>query len=302
MATIEGVINTMVTPFTKDGDVDYATFEKQVLFLLANGAKTLAYPMHYGESLNLRENEYKECAKIVVETANGKVPTFINVSSAGTDITCDYAKHAAQIGADGIVVLTPYYWKPEPADVIDHVARAAKANGGMVILYKSPGATGTNVGPAFLRRMIEAVPKLVGVKDATFNMVDFTRACQVAREIPTLGIYTGVEYLLTSVPVGGSGSFSAAGEVAPRLTHGLYDACVSGDISLARKLQFDMHELLESIQQCYPGGIKHAMALMGRPVGDVRSPIRRLSPDEIKGIEKVLRSLKSFEREPKGWA
>jgi dihydrodipicolinate synthase/N-acetylneuraminate lyase len=101
MPTIEGVINTMVTPFTKDGDVDYATFEKQVLFLLANGAKTLAYPMHYGESLNLRENEYKECAKIVVETANGKVPTFINVSSAGTDITCDYAKHAAQIGADG---------------------------------------------------------------------------------------------------------------------------------------------------------------------------------------------------------
>ncbi len=142
MATIEGVINTMVTPFTKDGDVDYAIFEKQVLFLLANGAKTLAYPMHYGESLNLRENEYKECAKIVVETANG----------------------------------------------------------------------------------------------------------------------------------------------------------------LARKLQFDMHELLESIQQCYPGGIKHAMALMGRPVGDVRPPIRRLSPDEIKGIEKVLRSLKIFEREPKGWA
>jgi 4-hydroxy-tetrahydrodipicolinate synthase len=133
-------------------------------------------------------------------------------------------------------------------------------------------------------------------------MIDFTRACDVTREIPTLGIYTGVEYLLTSVPVGGSGSFSAAGEVAPRLTHGLYDACAAGDISLARRLQFDMHELLESIQQCYPGGIKHAMALMGRPVGDVRSPIRRLSPDEIKGIEKVLRSLKIFEREPKGWA
>ena len=76
MPTIEGVINTMVTPFTKDGDVDYATFEKQVLFSREREAKTLAYPMHYGEILNLRENEYKECAKIVVETAQRQGADF----------------------------------------------------------------------------------------------------------------------------------------------------------------------------------------------------------------------------------
>ena len=298
---LTGIIAAMVTPFKGDG-VDYDTFAKQAEFLIANGASALAYPMHYGESLSLRDSERNQCARVMAEVAAGRVPTFVNVSSAGTDLTVDAAEAAAKAGSDGIVLLPPYYWKPGAEQIIDHYVSAAKAHGGKLIVYNNAGATGVSVTLDILHTLVDRIPGFIGLKDASFDMKTFTEFCMVARDVPRLAIYTGIEYLLTSVPVGGKGCFAAAGEVAPRLCRALYEACAAGKIAEAQQLQYKMHLLLGRLMQVYPSTIKHAMALMGRPVGETRRPIRHLTDAEKQATKQTLTELGLFESEPQGWA
>ena len=298
---LSGIISAIVTPFKGDG-VDYDTFAKQTEFLIENGMDALAYPMHYGESLNLRVQERDECARIMVDVAAGRVPTFVNVSSAGTDLAMDAARHAAKIGSTGIVLLPPYYWEPGPAEIIEHFEKVSGAHGGQVIAYNNFHATGVHITLDILRTLIDRIPGFIGVKDASFDMRTFTGYCQVAQAVPRLGVYPGIEYLLNSVPIGGSGCFAAAAEVAPRLTRALYDACAGGKFAEARELQFRMHTLLGRLMQSYPSTIKHAMGLMDRPVGDTRSPIRNINAAEKKATEELLTSLGLFDSEPQGWA
>jgi 4-hydroxy-tetrahydrodipicolinate synthase len=300
-AKLTGIVAAMVTPFKGDG-VDYDAFAKQTNFLIENGANALAYPMHYGESLSLREAERNDCAKIMAEVSAGRVPTFVNVSSAGTDLSVDSAKAAAKAGADGIVILPPYYWEPGPDQIVEHIAAAASAHGGKVIVYNNFGATGVTITIDILRTLIDKVPGLTGVKDASFDMKLFTGYAQVAKDVPRLSLFTGIEYLLTSVPVGGNGCFAAAGEVAPRLCRALYEACAAGRIAEARDLQYKMHTLLGRLMQAYPSTIKYAMELMGRPVGETRRPIRHLTDAEKKATKEALTSLGIFDDEPRGWS
>ncbi len=297
---LTGIIAAMVTPFKGDG-VDYGTFAKQANFLIENGASALAYPMHYGESLSLRDGERNECARVMVETAAGRVPTFINVSSAGSDLSVDAAKAAAKAGSSGIVLLPPYYWKPDPEQIIEHFVAAATAHGGELIVYNNVGATGVSITIDILRTLVDRIPGFIGVKDASFDMQTFTGYCQVAQDVPRLAVYTGIEYLLTSMPVGGSGCFAAACEVAPRLTRALYEACAAGNLAEARELQYKMHTLLGRLMQVYPSTIKYAMELMDRPVGETRRPIRHLSDAEKQATKQVLAALGLFDSEPRGW-
>jgi 4-hydroxy-tetrahydrodipicolinate synthase len=298
---LTGIIAAMVTPFKGDG-VDYDTLGKQAEFLIANGASALAYPMHYGESLSLRDSERNQCARVMAEVAAGRVPTFVNVSSAGTDLAVEAAEAAAKAGSDGIVLLPPYYWKPGPEQIIEHYVSAAKAHGGKLIVYNNVDATGVSVTTDILHTLVERIPGFIGLKDASFDMKTFTEFCMVARDVPRLAIYTGIEYLLTSVPVGGRGCFAATGEVAPRLCRALYDACAAGKIAEAQQLQYKMHVLLGRLMQVYPSTIKYAMELMGRPVGETRRPIRHLTDAEKQGTKQTLSALGLFESEPQGWS
>ena len=238
----------------------------------------------------------------MAEVAAGRVPTFVNVSSAGTDLTVDAAEAAAKAGSDGIVLLPPYYWKPGAEQIIDHYVSAAKAHGGKLIVYNNAGATGVSVTLDILHTLVDRIPGFIGLKDASFDMKTFTEFCMVACDVPRLAIYTGIEYLLTSVPVGGKGCFAAAGEVAPRLCRALYEACAAGKIAEAQQLQYKMHLLLGRLMQVYPSTIKHAMALMGRPVGETRRPIRHLTDAEKQATKQTLTELGLFESEPQGWA
>ena len=110
---LAGIVGAPTTPF-KDRGVDYDTFAKQVDFLIDNGVDALAHPMHIGESLNLRDEERRELARVLVQATADRVPTFVNVSYAGTDLSVDLATHSAKVGSTGIVLLAPYYWRPAP--------------------------------------------------------------------------------------------------------------------------------------------------------------------------------------------
>ena len=178
---ITGIIAAIATPFKGDG-IDYDTFAKQASFLIENGASALAYPMHYGELLSLRDSERNECARVMAEVAKGRVPTFVNVSSAGTDLAIDAAAAAAKAGTDGIVLLAPYHWRPGPEQIVEHFVAVANAHGGKLIVYNNVEATGVAITNDILRMLIERIPGFVGLKDASFDMRAFTGFCHATRD------------------------------------------------------------------------------------------------------------------------
>ena len=218
-----GIVGAPVTPFKADNSVDYDTFAKQVNFLIENEVRLIAHPMHIGESVNLTEAERRELARALVSAAAGRVPTFVHVSAAGTDL----AKHSVKAGATGIVLMAPYHWRSGPRAIVEHFVSVTNACGGKLIVYNNPNATNVELGIDTLEHLMDRLPGFVAIKDATFHMETFTDICElIARKSKSIAAYTGIEYLLTSVPVGGNGCFSACSEVAPKLTAELYQAWI----------------------------------------------------------------------------
>ncbi len=298
---VKGIFGAPTTAFDSEGNVDYDTFARQVDFLIEHGMPYLAHPMHIGESLNLREEERKELARTLVEAAAGRVPVFVHVSAPGTDNCVHLARHAQTVGAEGVVVLSPYHWEPGPEALLDHFLTVARSVEIAVIAYNNPRLKVT-IGHDVLARMVENLPNLYAMKDASFDMNYFTGACRIAagaRE--DFSVLTGIEWLLTSMPVGGAGSFSNCGEVAPRLVCALFDACASGAYERARPLQHKMGLLLELLQRNYPATVKYAMEVMGRPVGQTRKPIPPLDEEEKARARKTLEDLGVVDTEPRGW-
>ncbi|OGP54903.1 MAG: hypothetical protein A2162_01265 [Deltaproteobacteria bacterium RBG_13_52_11b] len=297
-----GIVGSPVTPLKADNSVDFETFEKEVNFLIGNGVRVIAHPMHMGESLNLTDAERKELVRVLVRAAGARVPTFVHVSFAGTDLAIDLARHSMKAGATGIVLMAPYHWCSQPRAILEHFLSVADACGGKLIAYNSPGATHVSLSPEILEQLIDRVPGFVGIKDATFDMEAFTDICAlIARRSKDIAVYTGIEYLLTSVPIGGSGCFSPCSEVAPRLVSDLYQACVRADFAKARDLQFKVRRLMKVMMHNYPATVKYAMELMGRPVGLTRKPILPPTAEEKAWVKAELSDLGVFEKEPHGW-
>jgi 4-hydroxy-tetrahydrodipicolinate synthase len=298
-----GIVGAPVTPFKADNTVDLDTFAKQVNFLVESGVRVLAHPMHIGESVNLTDGERRELARVLVSAAGGRVPAFVHVSYAGTDLAVDLARHSVKAGATGIVMMAPYHWRSGPKAILEHFLSVTGACGGKLIAYNNPKATNVELTPQILEEMLDRIPGFVAIKDATFHMETFTDICAlIAGKGKSVAAYTGIEHLLTSVPVGGSGCFSACSEVAPWLVQDLYQACVRADIAKARELQYKVRRLLKVVMHNYPATIKHAMELMGRPVGVTRKPILPPTPEEKAWVKAELTALGVFDSEPRGWS
>lgn len=297
-----GIVGAPVTPFKADNSVDYDTFAKQVNFLIENGVRLIAHPMHIGESVNLTDAERKELARVLVSAAGGRVPTFVHVSFAGTDLSVDLAKHSVKAGATGVVLLAPYYWRSGPRAIVEHFTSVADACGGKLIAYNNPKATNVDLTPEILEQLMDRVPGFVAIKDATFHMETFTDICAlIAGKKKNIAAYTGVEHLLTSIPVGGCGCFSACSEIAPRMVQELFQACMKADIPRARELQYKVRRVLRVAQHNYPSTIKYVMELMGRPVGVTRKPIQPPTAEDKAWAKAELNALGVFESEPHGW-
>ncbi|MEU7864294.1 dihydrodipicolinate synthase family protein [Nonomuraea sp. NPDC049141] len=297
-----GYFGTPLTPYDDDLKIDRDTFVKHVRFMVDSGVSALCWPMHLAESLNLTVDERRELARLTVETAGGDVPVTIHTSCPGTDQVIDLSQHAQRVGADGVVVITPYHWRPTPAALEAHFVAVGRSIEIDLMTYSYPDAMQVEVDVALASRLIERLPNYLGVKDAGYDMQDFTELCRVTSELRSdFSVFTGIEYLLPNMAVGGAGSFSACGMVAPRLLRRLYDAVSYGDFAAALPLQHRISRLWFLLQPGYPATIKAAMEIMGRPVGATRLPILALEPEEKEILRMRLAECGVLDEEPYGW-
>jgi 4-hydroxy-tetrahydrodipicolinate synthase len=303
-AAIGGVIGTPVTPFTEGGAVDLATLEKVCDFLIARGVHGLALPMHTGESLNLTMSERNQLVETAVAAAGGRVPVLAHVSLPGTDQVIELAQHAEKAGAAGVIVVTPYHWRPPRAALLAHYTAVARAVSVDVLAYNFPSRLGVGLDADLLADLIGRCGNFAGMKDASYDMQSFTEACARTSALrPGFAMMTGIEYLLTSMPAGGAGCFSPSAAIAPGLVRCLYEACRDGDFERARPLQYRASALWHLLRETgYPASVKAAMAMFGRPAGGVRLPLLDPDEQEAERLRHGLADLGLLDTEPHGWA
>ena len=210
---------------------------------------------------------------------------------------------SVKVGADATICLAPYYW-PVPEEALhDHFYRVAKASSLPFMIYNSPIFHGTSLSPKFLVRLIEELPNFIGEKEASHNFEYFIEARRLTQKArPEFGLILGVEYIIPSMSMGGVGSMSIAGSVAPNIMQKLYDLCAAGKYGEALPLQDKASHYWQIFKPEYPSPIKAAMEMMGRPVGVVRGPMRPLTDAQKKTLRKELEVLGAFDgSEPMGW-
>ncbi|MEJ3657946.1 dihydrodipicolinate synthase family protein [Actinomycetes bacterium KLBMP 9759] len=297
-----GFFGTPLTPYDDDLRIDRDAFVKHVRFMVDAGVSALCWPMHLAESLNLSVEERKDYAQLTVDAAAGDVPVTIHTSCPGTDQVIELSRHAERVGAAGAVVSTPYHWRPVPEALEAHFVAVGRAIDIDLLTYSYPDAMQVEVDAALAGRLIERLPNYLGTKDASYDMQGFTELCRVTGELrPDFSVFTGIEYLLPNMAVGGAGSFSGCGMVAPRLLRSLYEAVAKGDYAAALPLQHRISRLWFLLQPGYPSTIKAAMAIMGRPVGGARLPIMPLAPEAVSALVTGLAACGVLDEEPYGW-
>jgi 4-hydroxy-tetrahydrodipicolinate synthase len=304
MSTLpRGIIHVPVTPFTSENKVDPDTYGKVIEFLLRHNASSLCINLHLAESLNLTTEERKLLSKTAVEVVAGRVPIIVHVSMPGTDQAVDLARHAEEIGADCVIAIAPYYWKPSQEALYEHFSAIMAATDLPFIAYSSPAIMdGIGIAPSTLIKLMERFPKFIGLKEASHNWQKYMELGNAARKVrPNFGLFVGTEWIIPCLTLGGTACMSIFGGIAPRFVQSLYDATINGNLRDALELQFKYSDVYQITRVEYPAPTKAMWEIMGRPVGSPRLPNRPLSADRKKEIKSALETLGLFDTEPHGW-
>ena len=299
----QGIIDVPVTPFTSDNEVDLDTFARVIDFMLHHNASSLCINLHLAESLNLTLDERKLLAKTAVEATAGRVPVIVHVSTPGTDQAVDLARHAETIGADCIIAIAPYYWKPSQDALYQHFCAIISATELPFIAYSSPTIMdGVGLSPETLVRLMEHFPQFIGLKDASHNWEKYIELGRAARKIrPDFGLFVGTEWMIPCLTLGGTACMSIFGGIAPRFVRSLYEATTSGQLKEALTLQYKFSALYQIAKVEYPAPTKAMWEIMGRPVGAPRLPNRPLTAARKSEIRSTLETLGLFDTEPHDW-
>lgn len=289
-----GVGVALVTPFKTDGSLDEKSFEKFVDFQIEEGTDFLVPCGTTGENPTLSPEEHLRVVELTVKRARGRVPVLAGAGSNATDKAVDLARAAFDLGADGILSITPYYNKPTPDGLIRHFgAQAAalekKKAGFPIIVYNVPGRTGLNMTSATTLRIAKEVPSVIGVKEASANL---DQIMQILRDKPeSFLVLSGDDsWTLPVIAMGGDGVISVSGNEIPRLMKSMVSAALSGDFASARDIHNRVLPLLTgNFIESNPSPVKAALKMMGILETDtVRSPLAPLTEASRKRIKEIL--------------
>ena len=270
----KGMATAMVTPMTSTG-VDYDTLASFIEFQLQEGINALVACGTTGESATLSQNERKEVIRFTIDRVNGRVPVIAGVGTNNTEHVLDFAKSACDNGADGLLVVTPYYNKATQGGLIKHFSMVADAAQKPVIMYNVPSRTGCNLQAATVAALAEH-PNIVAVKEASGNMsqvVDIFARCG-----DKLDVYSGEDGLTVPImAMGGMGCISVLSNVAPRLAVEMTDKALAGDFKAAAELQCRTLPLIDALfSEVNPIPAKAAVAAMGFGEEYIRMPLTRM--------------------------
>ncbi|MFZ5442990.1 MAG: 4-hydroxy-tetrahydrodipicolinate synthase [Myxococcota bacterium] len=288
--TLQGSMTALATPF-KDGKLDEAAYEALVEYQITNGTSVLIPMGTTGEAVTMTAAERRRAIEVCLKANKGRVKVFAGAGSNSTAETIEGVKVARELGADGALVVTPYYNKPTQAGLVEHYRLVAKAHPGFPLMaYNVPGRTGVDLLPDTVKRLLD-VKEVVALKEATGNILRTLDVYELVGDRMTL--LSGDDFVVAPfIFSGGRGVVSVSSNVAPRKMADLCAAALKGDIETARRIQLELqplHRLL--FCESNPIPVKMALHQMGMFGTEIRPPLTPMTEGNAAKLKDELQKL-----------
>ncbi len=285
----KGCGTAIITPFTEDG-VNFEEFGKMIEFQINEGIDAIIVCGTTGEASTMTENERKETIKFAIEKAAKRVPIIAGTGGNNTAAVIAFTKWAEEAGADGALIVTPYYNKTTQAGLVAHYKAIAEQTTLPIIVYSVPGRTGVNITPETCLELSK-IENIVAIKEASGNISQIAEIKALCRD--NLNVYSGNDdQIVPILSVGGIGVISVLSNVAPKYTHEMCQNFFDGNIEKATTMQLDSMELVKALFcEVNPIPVKEGLNMMGYNAGKPRLPLIPLSPA---GEEKMKKALTNF--------
>ena len=283
----EGCGTAIATPFTKDG-VNFEEFGKIIEFQIQNNIDAIIVCGTTGESATMSTEEKKEIIKYAIKKVAKRTKVVVGTGSNNTKSAIEMSKYAEEVGADGILVVTPYYNKTTQKGLISHYKEIAEAVNLPIIMYNVPSRTGVNILPKTCLELSK-IKNIVAIKEASGDISQVAKIVNLCKE--DLTIYSGNDdQIIPVLSLGGKGVISVLSNIMPKYTHNMTKKYLEGDLEEARKMQLEVSDLIEALfTEVNPIPVKYALNLMGYKFGIPRLPLIELTDENKENIKEIMK-------------
>ena len=289
MAIFTGAGVAIITPMNADGSVNYEKLEQFIDYQIESGTDSIIICGTTGESSTLSEPEHIETIKVAISRAAGRVPVIAGTGSNDTQTAIMLTREAQEAGADGALMVTPYYNKCTQKGLIAHYSTVAAKTDLPIILYNVQSRTGVNIAPETAVTLAKTCDNIVAIKEASGNISQIATLMQLAEGC--IDLYSGNDdQIVPLLSLGGIGVISVLSNVAPKATHDIVAKYLAGDVKGSCELQLRalplIHELFNEVN---PIPVKAAVNMMGWDVGPVRLPLTEIEPEHKARLAKAMK-------------
>lgn len=273
-----GAAVAIITPMNADGSINYEKLGELIDFQIENSTDAIVICGTTGEASTMSDEEHLECIRFAVEKTAKRVPVIAGTGSNDTKYAVELSKEAEVVGADGLLLVTPYYNKTTQRGLIAHFTAIADAVDIPIILYNIPGRTGMNMEVSTIRKLAEH-KNIVAVKEASGNISYAAKLIAECGDV--IDVYSGNDDMIVPLmSLGAKGVISVLSHVIPKQTHDMVQFCLDNNYAEATKLQIDYLELINNLFiDVNPIPVKEALNMMGMSAGPCRLPLYEMSDD-----------------------
>lgn len=288
----KGCGTAIATPFTEDG-VNFEEFKKLIEFQIEQGIDSIIVCGTTGESSTMTEEERKQTIKFAIDTVAGRIPVIAGTGANNTKSAIEMSKYAQSVGADGLLIVTPYYNKTTQAGLIAHYSAIAKEVTLPIILYSVPSRTGVNIAPETCLELSK-IENIVAIKEASGNISQIAKIASLCKD--NLNIYSGNDdQIIPILSLGGLGVISVLSNIEPKFTHNMVMNFLNGNIKDAKDAQLKCLPLVEALFcEVNPIPVKEALNILGYNYGIPRLPLIPLSEAGKQKLEKAMKDFKAI--------
>lgn len=285
-----GMASAIITPMTATGEIDYEALDRMLDFQLEGGINAIVVMGTTGENATIEPADQKAVIAYTVKKVAGRVPVIAGTGTNNTEHVLSNTRAACEVGADAVLVVTPYYNKATQNGLITHFTKIADESTVPVILYNVPSRTGCNLLPKTMAKLAEH-PNIVAVKEATGNMAQMVEIMHLCGD--KLDVYSGEDALtVPMMAMGAAGTISVLSNVLPRESVAMTDACITGNYAAAAEMQCRMLPLINALfSEVNPIPVKAAMAAMGFGADCLRLPLTPMEPQNREVMLTEMRKL-----------
>ena len=289
MAIFKGAGVAIVTPMKADGEVNYDVLGEMLETQIAGGTDAIIICGTTGESATLSEEEHSAVIRYAIKKVNKRIPVIAGTGSNCTATAIKLSQEAEKDGADGLLLVTPYYNKATQKGLITHYTAIANAVSLPIILYNVPSRTGCNLQPETIAALVKNVKNIVGVKEASGNISQIAKVKLLCGD--DIDLYSGNDdQVVPILSLGGIGVISVLSNVAPKETHDMVMAYLNGDVEKARDMQLRAIPLIDALfSEVNPIPVKKALNLMGWEAGPLRAPLSEMEAAHAEVLKKAMK-------------